>query len=80
LATGKLTWLIGKGHKGGLCPSEATKYPWGATLAERKSRFYLALPVTNKTAQAVNDAIAKLLTPLKHWIKMLTFDNNREFS
>jgi hypothetical protein len=42
--------------------------PWGATLAERKSRFYLALPVTNKTAQAVNDAIAKLLTPLNLFI------------
>jgi IS30 family transposase len=27
-----------------------------------------------------NDAINKLLTPLKHWVKTLTFDNGREFS
>ncbi|CAC9554147.1 hypothetical protein [uncultured Gammaproteobacteria bacterium] len=61
--------VIGKGHKGGF-----------ATLAERKSRLYLALPIANKTAQAANDAIAKLLMPLKHWVKTLTFDNGREFS
>jgi IS30 family transposase len=35
-----------------------------ATLAERKSRLYLALPIANKTAQNANDAINKLLTPL----------------
>jgi IS30 family transposase len=46
--------VIGKGHKGGF-----------ATLAERKSRLYLALPIANKTAQNANDAINKLLTPLK---------------
>jgi IS30 family transposase len=44
------TWevdlVIGKGHKGGF-----------ATLAERKSRLYLALPIVNKTAQNANDAI-----------------------
>jgi IS30 family transposase len=34
---------------------------------------------TNKTAQNANDAINKLLTPLKHWVKTLTFDNGREF-
>ncbi len=38
--------VIGKGHKGGF-----------ATLAERKSRLYLALPIVNKTAQNANDAI-----------------------
>ncbi|KAF3983497.1 MAG: IS30 family transposase [Methylococcales symbiont of Hymedesmia sp. n. MRB-2018] len=27
-----------------------------------------------------NDAITKLLTPIKHWVKTLTFDNGREFS
>ncbi|CAB5498089.1 hypothetical protein AZO1586I_279, partial [Bathymodiolus thermophilus thioautotrophic gill symbiont] len=37
--------VIGKGHKGGF-----------ATLAERKSRLYLALPIVNKTAQNANDA------------------------
>jgi hypothetical protein len=61
--------VIGKGHKGGF-----------ATLAERKSRLYLALPIANKTAQNANDAINKLLTPHKHWVKTLTFDNGREFS
>jgi IS30 family transposase len=40
--------FIGKGHKGGF-----------ATLAERKSRLYLALPIVNKTAQNANDAINK---------------------
>jgi IS30 family transposase len=49
--------VIGKGHKGGF-----------ATLAERKSRLYLALSIANKTAQNANDAINKLLTPLKHWV------------
>jgi transposase, IS30 family len=61
--------VIGKGHKGGF-----------ATLAERKSRLYLVLPINNKTARTANDAITKLLTPLKHWVKTLTFDNGREFS
>jgi IS30 family transposase len=61
--------VIGKGHKGGF-----------ATLAERKNRLYLALPIVNKTAQNANDAINKRLTPLKHWVKTLTFDNGREFS
>jgi IS30 family transposase len=36
--------------------------------------------IVNKTAQNANDAINKLLTPLKHWVKTLTFDNGREFS
>jgi IS30 family transposase len=61
--------IIGKGHKGGF-----------ATLAERKSRLYLALPIKYKTASAANEAILKLLQPIKHWVKTLTFDNGREFS
>jgi IS30 family transposase len=61
--------VIGKGHKGGF-----------ATLAERKSRLYLALPIANKTASAANAAIIKLLEPIKRWVKTLTFDNGREFS
>jgi DNA (cytosine-5)-methyltransferase 1 len=51
-----------------------------ATLAEHKSRLYLALPIANKSAQAANDAITTLLAPIKHWVKTLTFDNGREFS
>ena len=61
--------VIGKGHKGGF-----------TTLAKRKSRLYLALPIANKTAQAINDTITKLLTPFKRWVKALAFDNGREFS
>ena len=52
--------VISKGHKGGV-----------ATLAERKSRLYLALPIANKSAQAANDAITTLLAPIKHWVKTL---------
>ncbi len=36
--------------------------------------------ITNKTAQTANDVIIKSLTPLKHWVKTLTFDNGRKFS
>ncbi len=61
--------IIGKGHKGGF-----------ATLAERKSRMYLALPITHKTSKAAFDAIVRLLEPIKYWVKTLTFDNGREFS
>jgi len=45
------------------------------SCAERKSRLYLALPITNKTAQVTNDAINKLFILLKHWVKILAFDN-----
>ncbi|MBA5248402.1 MAG: IS30 family transposase, partial [Gammaproteobacteria bacterium] len=31
-------------------------------------------------ACSTNDAIIKLLMPLKRWVKTLTFDNGREFS
>ncbi|SFV85508.1 Mobile element protein [hydrothermal vent metagenome] len=37
------------------------------------------LPIANKTACSANDAIIKLLMPLKRWVKTLTFDNGREF-
>jgi IS30 family transposase len=61
--------VIGKGHKGGF-----------ATLAERKSRLYLAFPIRNKTAEITNEAILKMLKPIKDWVFTLTFDNGREFS
>ena len=61
--------VIGKGHKGGF-----------ATIAERKSRLYLALPIQHKTANAANEALLILLEPIYHWVKTLTFDNGREFS
>ncbi|SMN13583.1 Mobile element protein [Bathymodiolus heckerae thiotrophic gill symbiont] len=37
------------------------------------------MPPAQEVPQTL-DAIAKLLTPLKHWVKALTFDNGREFS
>ena len=61
--------VIGKGHKGVF-----------ATLAERKSRFYLALPIKRKTAQETNAAILRLLEKIKQFVMTLTFDNGREFS
>ena len=61
--------VVGKGHKGMF-----------VTLAERKSRLYLALPIAHKTTKLTNAAILKLLKPIKHWVKTLTFDNGREFS
>ena len=62
-------WVIGKGHKGGF-----------ATLAERKTRLYLALPIENKTADVVKAAIIKLLTPMMNFVKTITYDNGREFT
>lgn len=61
--------VIGKGHKGGF-----------ATLAERKTRLYLALPIANKTAEVVKAAVLKLLTPMADFVKTITYDNGREFT
>jgi IS30 family transposase len=61
--------VVAKGHKGIF-----------VTLAERKSRLYLALPIIHKTTKLTNAAILKLLKPIKHWVKTLTLDNGREFS
>jgi len=60
---------VGKGHKGMF-----------VTLSECKSRFYLALPIAHKTTKLTNAAILKLLKPIRNWVKILTFDNGREFS
>ena len=50
-----------------------------ATLAERKSRLYLALRTKNKTAKETNAAILRLLKHMKQHVMTLTFDNGREF-
>ena len=60
--------VIGKGRQGAF-----------ATLAERKSRLYLALRTKNKTAKETNAAILRLLKHMKQHVMTLTFDNGREF-
>ena len=61
--------MIGKGHQGAL-----------VTLDERKSKLRLALPVANKTAEAVTSSIITLLDSFKDWVHTLTFDNGKEFA
>ena len=50
------------------------------TLAERRSRLYLALPIEQKTAELATQGITALLKTLSHWVKTITYDNGREFS
>lgn len=61
--------MIGKSHKGAL-----------VTLDERKSKLRLALPVANKTAEAVTSRIISLLSGFKDYVHTLTFDNGKEFA
>jgi len=49
------------------------------TVVERKSLFTLCAPVPQKTAESVQQAIVRLLTPIAHQVKTLTFDNGSEF-
>jgi IS30 family transposase len=49
------------------------------TVVERKSLFTLCAPVSQKTAESVQQAIIQLLTPIAHKVKTLTFDNGTEF-
>ena len=65
---GEADCVIGKGRQGVF-----------ATLAERKSRLYLALRTKNKTAKETNAAILRLLKHMKQHVMTLTFDNGREF-
>lgn len=51
------------------------------TLVERKSRFYLAILVPNRTSSVVTSAIIKTLKPYpKEMVKSITFDRGKEFS
>ena len=61
--------IIGKNHKGAV-----------VTLDERVSKIRLAYPLAKKKAICVKDAIVNLLSPLKVWVKTITFDNGREFT
>ena len=61
--------VIGKAHRGGF-----------VTLAERKSRLYLALPIASKAAEVVKTAVIRLLAPMIDFVKTITYDNGREFT
>jgi IS30 family transposase len=61
--------LIGKGQKPAL-----------VSLTERKSRFTLLGKVSQRTAQAVQDQIHRLLLPLKDKVHTLTSDHGKEFA
>ena len=61
--------VMGKGHKGAI-----------VTLAERRSRLYLALPIARKTKELTTTAITALLVSLKGFVPTITYDNGREFS
>ena len=60
---------MGKEHQGAI-----------VTLAERRSRLFLALPILRKTAELPTRAITTLLAALKDWMHTITYDNGREFS
>lgn len=49
------------------------------TLRERKTRFMIAIKNHNKTAQGTALALISTLSPLKPFIKSLTFDQGSEF-
>ncbi|WP_173553215.1 IS30 family transposase, partial [Sharpea azabuensis] len=51
------------------------------TLAERKSRFYIAIPVEDRTAKNVTPAIIEALGKLpSELVKTITFDRGKEFA
>jgi IS30 family transposase len=61
--------MIGKSHKQAL-----------VTLTERKSRFTLLGKVPQRTAQAVQDQIQRLLLPVVDQVHTLTSDHGKEFA
>lgn len=65
----ELDTMIGKRHQQAL-----------VTLVERKSKLSLVAKVRQKTAEAVTEAIIRLLKPLSPWVHTLTADNGREFA
>jgi IS30 family transposase len=65
----ELDTIIGKAHKGAI-----------VTMDDRKSKIRLALPVIQKKASLVSEAIINLLTPIKEQVHTLTFDNGKEFT
>jgi IS30 family transposase len=61
--------IIGKNHKGAI-----------VTLDERRSKLRLAAPSEGKKAKSVREVIVNLLTPIKSFVKTVTFDNGKEFT
>jgi IS30 family transposase len=61
--------VIGKGHKGAI-----------VTLAERRTRLYLAMPIANKTKELTTGALTALLGAVKDFVHTITYDNGREFN
>ena len=61
--------LIGKNHKQAI-----------VSLVERKTGYTLIHKVERKTAQAVGDAMTKLLKPHRRRVHTITSDNGREFA
>ena len=60
--------VIGKNHKGAI-----------VTMDERKTKLRLAVPLSGKKAEGVRKAMIKALTPLKRFVKTITYDNGKEF-
>ena len=61
--------IIGKGHHQAI-----------VSLTERKSMFTLLKKVPQKTAELVEDAAVKLLSPIKRAVHTITSDNGTEFA
>lgn len=61
--------IIGKNHRQAI-----------VSLVERKTGFTLIEKVERKTAQAVSDAMTRLLKPHRRQVHTITSDNGREFS
>jgi IS30 family transposase len=61
--------LVGKGHRGAL-----------VSLVERKSRYTLLQPVTQRLADLVADATVSLLQPFPDLVHTITGDNGKEFA
>jgi len=61
--------LVGKGHRGAL-----------VSLVERKSRYTLLQPVTQRFANLVADATISLLQPFTDAVHTITGDNGKEFA
>jgi IS30 family transposase len=61
--------LVGKGHRGAL-----------VSLVERKSRYTLLQPVTQRLANWVADATISLLCPFADLVHTITGDNGKEFA
>jgi len=61
--------LVGKGHRGAM-----------VSLVERKSRYTLLQPVTQRLANLVADATISLLQPFTDLVHTITGDNGKEFA